>query len=378
MKRLEHLLDTSDLLVTFVRVAITGVPENVVIPSDFDWNTLYFLSERHKLTCVVWRGIELSGLTVPQPLFDKWYVRTQQALSKSLRFEYELTQIQKAFEDAGIDYVLLKGVVLQKYWPNNCLREFSDHDILIRKEQREAVRDVMISLGYYNDLYGGSQDVYKKEPIYDVEIHTELLEEQLFYSAYFADIWNRVIPAEGNMHQFTFNPVDFYLYFLVHFCKHAQSKGSGLRFYIDLYTLQTQLVFSAEEQKQITSFLSKFDLEEYIRRFTDIKNCFFQEKREISPRDKEMIFSGSVYGGHTQSIYNSINKYGTRQYVLRRLFPPRSVLEVKYKVLHNLPFLLPICWIYRFIHHIFNGFHRQRIFREIREVKRFSGKEVQK
>ena len=378
MNQLERLLDISDYMVTFVRVAITGVSENVEIPDDFDWNALYTLSEWHKLTVVVWKGVEMTGLKVPAPLYDKWYVRTQQALSKSIRFEHELRQIQTAFSKAGIDHVLLKGVTLQKYWPANFLREFSDHDILIRAEHRETARNVMLSLGYYNDHFGGVHDVYKKEPIYDVEIHVGLFEDVYDYAVFFQDVWNRVVLTNESLRQFSFASVDFYLYFLLHFIKHEKYMGSGLRFYIDLYVLRNQLVFSKDEQREITSVLSTFGLLKYVEGFFEITDSLFIDKKTIPAQMKELIFAGSVYGGHTQSIYNSMHRYGTVRYVFRRLFPPRRELVHKYKFLEAYPFLLPAVWVYRLIHRFISGFHRKRIFREIRAVKRFSGKEVKK
>lgn len=378
MSKLEYLLDLSDYLVTFIRVAITGVPENISLPSHFDWEALYTLSERHKLSSAAWRGIQTCQLNVPAPLYDKWYIRTQQALSKVLRFEHELAQIQSAFAKAGIDYVLMKGVSLQKYWPDKGLREFSDHDILIREEHRELAKETMFSLGYKNTHFGGVHDVYEKEPIYDVEIHVALFEPHFSFSPYFQDIWDRVEPVSGMEHQYCFTFIDFYLFFLFHFAKHAQNRGSGLRFYADLYLLQEGLRLTDEEQQTIIKKITELDPQHRVQELYTTTDSLFRNKGVLSPQTKELIFSGNAYGGHTQSIYNSMREKGTWKYVIFRLFPSRSALVKRYKILQPLPFMLPFVWIYRFIHHFFTGFHRKRIFREIRDVKRFSGDEVKK
>ncbi len=376
MSKLEYSFDISDYLVTFVRVAITGVSENVSIPGDFDWEALYILSERHKLSATVWRGIQLVGIQVPDELVEKWYVCAQQVLSRSIRFDNELTQIQTSFDKAGIDYVLLKGVSIQNYWPAKGLREFSDHDILIRAEHRELARDAMLSLGYRNERYGGFHDVYKKEPIYDVEIHLDLFEEEYSYSTFFYDIWNRVLPVPDSSHQFRFSSVDFYLYFLFHFIKHAHCKGVGLRFYADLYVLQERLVFSEEEQRYLTEILSDLDPQHRVQHLYETVDCLFRGKGELLPLTKELIFWGSTYGGNSQRIYNSMQEHG-KGYIFYRLFPPRNMLIHKYKILRPLPFLLPFIWIYRLIHHLFTGYLRKRMWKEIREIKRFFGKEVE-
>ncbi|MBR5500586.1 MAG: nucleotidyltransferase family protein [Clostridia bacterium] len=377
MGNLKHILDISDYLVTFVRVAVTGVPENVSLPQNFDWEALYTLSEKQKLCAVTFRGIQLVGLTVPKPLFDKWYVRTQQVLSKSIRFEYELSQIISAFEQAEIDFVLVKGVTLQNYWPEKGLREFSDHDILVRDSSRERACDVLLSLGYSNELHDGFVDVYKKEPIYDVEIHIRLFEEHHSYAVYFDDIWNRVIPVDGSQHQYQFTLIDFYLYFLFHFIKHTQNNGNGLRFYADLFILQEKLFFSSEEQQHVSLVISKYDVCKSVESMFHKVDCLFRRKDQLSAQEKEFIFSGNAYGGHTQTIYNSMQKDGTKRYVLNRLFPSRKALLRKYTILESFPFMLPFVWIYRLVHHLFTGYHRKRIVREIRNVKRFSGKEVE-
>ena len=102
----------------------------------------------------------------------------------------------------------------------------------------------------------------------------------------------------------------------------------------------------------------------------------FSHKGEMSSQTKELIFSGSTYGSHTHRIYNSMRANGKWKYVIARLFPPRKVLINRFKILRPMPFLLPFVWIYRLIHHLFSDFHRRHIQTEIRDVRRFSDKEV--
>lgn len=377
MNKLEYLLDISDYFVAFVRVAVTGVPENISLPKDFNWEALYSLAERHKLTAAVWRGIQLTEFkVVPTSLSEKWFVRTQQILSKSIRFDHEISRIQTLFDQYGIDYIIIKGVTLQKYWPEKGLREFSDHDILIREEQRETARDIMLSLGYTNSHFGSVHDVYQKEPIYNVEIHVRLFESDYAYSDYFTHIWDRAVPVLDNSHQFQLTRIDFYLYFLFHFAKHTQCDGSGVRFYTDLFLLRKQLSFTPEEEENVNRVLVQYGQFDQIQKIYANLDYLFSHNGEMSSQTKELIFSGSTYGSHTHRIYNSVRANGKWKYVFARLFPPRKVLINRFKILRPMPFLLPFVWIYRLIHHLFSDFHRRRIQTEIRDVRRFSDKEV--
>lgn len=51
-------------------------------------------------------------------------------------------------------------------------------DILIKREDEKKVHDILIGMGYTCDMYDIShQDVYFKDPIYNIEIHTSLFDD---------------------------------------------------------------------------------------------------------------------------------------------------------------------------------------------------------
>ena len=61
----------------------------------------------------------------------------------------ELERILDAFEQAGIDVVLLKGAALaQTVYPDPALRPMSDLDLLVRKEFLPIGKQIIIALGY--------------------------------------------------------------------------------------------------------------------------------------------------------------------------------------------------------------------------------------
>ena len=67
------------------------------------------------------------------------------------------------------------------------------------------------------------------------------------YYEYFEKAWDRVIKDEENDYGYHMNHEDFYIYLVVHFYKHYEVGGSGIRSITDLYVFLkkfgTNLIF---------------------------------------------------------------------------------------------------------------------------------------
>lgn len=370
-KDLQKLLDVSDTLVAFVRGVICNDVCSLAIPADFDWQSLYILSERHKLCALTWRGISRSGYPVPEPLASKWRIRAEQALSKEIRFDYELSQIFDAFNRAGISFILLKGKLLRDFWPGKGLREFSDHDILIKPDDHARAKEVMLELGYENEYFYGVHDVYRKKPIYNVELHVSLFEECYSFSTYFETIWDRVVPDDQYEMGYRMQPTDFYLYIVFHFLKHSQATGAGLRFFIDFYLLQNSGMLSETDKAYVRKKICEFGQFERYSFLDSVARSLFEGIGESPKSFQEFIFSGGAYGGPDWRIKNQIIKMGRGKYIVSRLFPNYATMCRIYKILHKAPFLLPFTWMARWFHHLFHSKHRKNLLTEWRGVRKF-------
>lgn len=366
----QRLIDISSWFVAFVRAAILDTPVQELIPDELDWDALYVLSKRQKMAALTWKGICVSNSKVPSDLREQWELQAQYAVSREVRFDYEYDLIVQEFNRAEIPYVPLKGKMIRSFWPGKGLREFSDIDILVHGEDQKRAGEIMLNLGYTADHLGGMHDVYKKAPIYNVELHERLFESFIEFGHQFDNVWERVVPSQDGTSAYQMTPVDFYLHFLLHFLKHCLNSGAGLRFFVDLFLIRKSSFLNNEILNSVHSIIKELNLWDDLCMIYQITDDLFVNNCPISQQYCEYIFSGGTYGGTDWRVHNGIVKEGKFKYIVKRIFMPYSFMCKKYRILQYLPFLLPFAWIYRWIHHLFSGNHRKNIASEIRGVRK--------
>ncbi|MDX2163391.1 MAG: nucleotidyltransferase family protein [bacterium] len=134
-----------------------GMPESCIQEAtalirdhEIDWEYVTGIMERSKVRALCYTNL----LALPHGILDP-ALRTRlqeyvtRAAWRAMRSKGELIAILRAFQGAGIETVLFKGVMLaEAAYGSILLREFSDHDLLIRREAAEAAREALAPLGY--------------------------------------------------------------------------------------------------------------------------------------------------------------------------------------------------------------------------------------
>ena len=142
-------------------------------------------------------------------------------------------QLLKAFEENGIDHMPLKGTLLKPLYPKSELRCMSDADILIKPEQYEAIRSIMLKLGYTEGLESDHEYIWKKENFFTAELHKRLIPSyNKDYYEYYGDGWQLGKIVNGYCYAMT--DEDQLIYLFTHFAKHYRDSGIGIRHLIDL------------------------------------------------------------------------------------------------------------------------------------------------
>ena len=143
-------------------------------------------------------------------------------------------ELSKTLSENGIDHLPVKGWYLRHLYEVPELRTFGDIDVLIRREDRRRVHELMLSLGFTVQTDWEPTYTYRRGPeLY--ELHTNLMDASLDgrsdLPAYFADAWSHAQPVSGRC----FEPEKsfHFLYTLCHLAKHLYSGGAGLRMYLD-------------------------------------------------------------------------------------------------------------------------------------------------
>ena len=388
---------------------------------------IYYIAKKHNLVSIMAQAMEKLGFESDSDIWKRWLKEKNQLIYKSVLMDVEREAIQDFFEKNNIWYMLLKGMVIRKYYPAPELREMADNDILFDNKYSKEVYDFMTARGYKSDDYNkGYHDEYLKPPAYNFEMHRQLVssKERPKWYEYYKDVKSILINDANGKNQFYFSDNDFYVYFIVHTYKHFLNSGMGLRTVLDVYlylnNLQDKLDFDYIEEQ--LKKLDAYDFEQTFRSLAfkmfgeNAKECnaaadelqdSFDDKeqdmlRESFEAKKQDKLCGSFYAKEQDKWWNSFDAkeqemlsyildagtYGNLEnsvahkmgytkgekkkasdkakYIFRRLFPSMDTIEEFFPFFYKHKWAIPFLYIYRIGKIPFT--RRKKVAGELREV----------
>ena len=170
-------MNNGEYLIRLLANVVAGKP--LPEPDDnIDLLKVYEIAEKHSVQTTAYYGIKKLQCAIPSEILSKWEEAHLRGLSVSIRFKAELNNVCDVFTKEKLVHMPLKGSIIKDMYPSTDMRSMSDMDILIKREDEKKVHDILIGMGYTCDMYDIShQDVYFKEPIYNIEIHTSLFDD---------------------------------------------------------------------------------------------------------------------------------------------------------------------------------------------------------
>ena len=202
---------------------------------------LYSLAVRHDLAHLVGHALFEEGISdgsKAQAAFEK---QQMLAIFRYEGFAYEIEQVETALEEAGIAFVLLKGSVLRKLYPEPWMRTSCDVDVLVHSEDHAAAEACLVeTLGYRREGEGDHDVTLVSEGGVHVELHFALVEERRARGAYaiLSRVWDYAAPREGCRFNCVLADEFFYFYHMAHMAKHFAGGGCGVRSFLDLWFLE--------------------------------------------------------------------------------------------------------------------------------------------
>lgn len=387
----------------------------------------YYIAKKHNLVSLMEQAMEKMGFESDSDIWKRWLKEKNQLIYKSVLMDVEREAIQDFFEENNIWYMLLKGMVIRKYYPAPELREMADNDILFDNKYSKEVYDFMTARGYKSDDYNkGYHDEYLKPPAYNFEMHRQLVssKERPKWYEYYKDVKSILINDANGKNQFYFSDNDFYVYFIVHTYKHFLNSGMGLRTVLDVYlylnNLQDKLDFDYIEEQ--LKKLDAYDFEQTFRSLAfkmfgenakegnaaadELQDSFDAKEQDMlresfdakkqdklcgsfdakeqdkwwnSFDDKEhdmlsYILDAGTYGNLENSVAHKMGyTKGEKEkasdkakYIFRRLFPSMDTIEEFFPFFYKHKWAIPFLYIYRIGKMPFT--RRKKVAGELREV----------
>lgn len=342
-------------------------------PEEITFTQIYHFAKSHSIDNLVFYGIEQLQHKPKGELYLRWKQRRDQAIVKSMVQESEVERLLASYQEAEIDILPLKGIVIRELYPQRDYRTMSDLDILYREEDAIKCKQLMERLGYRVEHFGqGNHDVYHREPVMNVEMHRSLFAISSDYYSYYERIWGKAEQVENQSRCYYLNWNDYYIYLLGHLAKHYYGGGSGIRSFLDVFIFIREKG-SLLDEEYLVQELNKLQLVPFRKEVETIANAFFSGEKEVlqNVSEESLLYIGScgTYGTVNNAIQNKVRKLyqegrtrngAKRAYVLQRMFPPLEFMRLSYPILLKYPLCLPGCWIWRLIYTIACKWNRVR------------------
>lgn len=350
-------------ILRMVYSAVSG--EVMSLPGDFDLEQALPLIKKHQLGNLIYYGAVNCGMDSKSPVMQELFSITYKSMIVDERQRAELQKLMSAFDANRIHYMPVKGVLMKALYPKPDMRIMGDADILIKLDQYDRIRPLMLELGYVEKLESDHELIWQKPSLY-LELHKRLIPSYNYdYAAYYGDGWQLGRPCEDNPCRYEMTDEDQMIYLFTHFAKHYRDGGIGVRHMLDLYLYRKAK--PNLDLQYMTRELEKLQLNSFFENIYRTLAVWFDgaQDDELTEQITAFIFRSGAYGAHdthqiAQGIRDKANEGGSTKQVKRRawlrlIFLPYGSMCEKYPVLRKAPVLLPIMWVVRWFTALFKN-----------------------
>ncbi len=367
-------------LINILKHFVNG--EDAPLPKDADLKALTKLGIIHSLSSVVCYAIN-------RQIIDGGFDDVENAkglqcsLFKTVILQTErldlFSKLLDVLNEHGIRVILMKGSIINRYYPDKMTRTFGDIDFLVDPERLEQLHDIMCKLGYEHRVAEKTVWTYVKGNE-NYEVHTALLPNREVLSDGMCKFIDYAFTATIPTHRkniYELEPSYHFAFSLLHTAKHMRATGAGVRMYLDMaLMIKNESNLNFVKVKEYTDMLG---LSDFLDSALWLTNKWFGIKPPIditAPSEdvfammEEYVISGGVFGFYDRNPAIARlrdEKLGRtkKPALLEYVFPSYKNMRETYKYLDGRPFLLPVVWIQRW----FDGV----LFRRKKAGKIFKG-----
>lgn len=264
------------------------------IPSEFplelDFNEFFKLCRNHRLENIAYLMLKKTNMCNIQEQDAK---RIENAYMQSVMIsatqQHYLEQVEKAFEETSIDYLVLKGRELSRLYPSDDMRQSSDFDIYIGTKNAEKARDIMHNIGFITKEY--SEDENHDEYVIDkwvlCELHRVLIQGNYPWKKGCNKIVDNLILCDGTKHCYKMSKEDFYVYNVAHAAKHMKFSGIGIKVFLDMEVIYLKYKDNFDYE-YLNAKLEACSLKEFEKNARLLCEYWFEENKNVSQTIKKM------------------------------------------------------------------------------------------
>lgn len=343
---------TQRTMITMLKSAITG--EKYALPEDFELTEVLKLLKKHGLLSMGYIGAVNCGIPKDDPIMQTLFTHYCRSVVVSQRQLDKVQEVFDAFDKAGIDYMPLKGTIMKHLYPSHELRPMGDADILIRVEQYDRIKPIMLELGFVEGEENEHELPWRCTDLY-VELHKCLIppsSKDLF--PYYEDGWK--FAKHERECRYKLSDEDFFVFIFTHFTKHFRGGGIGCRHVVDLWCYMC--CHRELDYNYVSGELDKLYLLEFFQNMFTLIKAWFSDGGMDDKTDfiSNYIFHSGIWGNQfdhdlaaNTQMYQTVGKVrpGKWGFFFQRVFPNFKTMSFQYPMLNRAPVLLPVIWIVR-------------------------------
>lgn len=335
-----------------------------------DWNAFLKAADRQSISAAVCMALEKTNLLsqCPPEIASRFQEAKVRSIRRTLLMDAERKKLLAFLEENAIWYMPLKGILLQRLYPQLGAREFADNDILFDAERWESVRDYMNREGYKTkNIIMFSHDTYHKPPLYNFEMHRRLFSEGInsvflhTCADYYAGVRQRLIKDESNGFGYHFSDEDFYIYYLAHAYGHYEQSGTGVRMLLDLFVYRRAK--PEMDETYIEEQLTKLGILKFERTCRSLAEKLFgwpYQYDQLVDNERKLLSkleNFGTYGKLSNKVYNAFERiqqdgkpivWQTKfKYLWRQIFPNLQWYQENVPFCYRNRWAIPFFWVYR-------------------------------
>lgn len=352
-----------EILIDILRYALTQKP--VTLPENLNNEKLYQLAQKHDVQSMVSISLQNLGYSVNQK-FKKSEILS---IYRAEQQRFDLNAFSKVLNEHKIPFILLKGSVINKYYPQDYMRTSRDIDVLVYEHDILKIFNLLTEkLSYTSKMDSNDHHRSMETPSgMHIEFHYSLSDDNALPVK---NAFDNAVVVDGNL---VLDDISFFTYHIIHMAGHFKSGGCGIRSIMDLWVMQHKMKLHFDFK-----ILKAIHLDKFANSMINLSNVWFgdengivKEHDELTKCLQEFIISGGSFGNVENAVAISRGRNSSIKHILNRFFLPYNVMNKKYPILKKVPVLLPVFWFVRLFTSLFKG-RSKKIINEINMNKNIS------
>lgn len=341
------------LLLGIIKEQLSGIssPMTVEAITPEIMADLYSLSKHHDTAHIVAAYLDCAGLLDGSQTSEAFRQAQMTQVFRHHRIVAEQKRICQLLEAEKIGHMPLKGAVIRDMYPESWYRPSCDIDILVRREDIDAARDIIVEkLGYscadrenFHDV-----DLYSKSGVH-LELHFNILENRDNIDRLLSRVYDYATPADEGCQRLVMSDTFLIFHTVAHCYYHFLNGGCGIKPFMDLYIMKGNESLSPCEE-ELRGMLRECDIEVFYDTCLALNRVWFEDEAHtpLTERFAKYILRGGVYGTTDNAISIRRQKsQGKLGYLASRIFMPYSQMKNRFPVLRKHPYLFPLMQVVR-------------------------------